>query len=185
MDGMTFSLSKNEVFYTHTPGDAVHITQGEVFVYIAPWSEKEGRAGRRILLCECACDRVIPSFAWCDSNYTQWRFLIVAKTETAAGRVMPGKATLVLKRKFLHEAGIDTIDTEGYEGSLTEFYRSRELNENIFMERGEKDTKNLKALSAGIIESAVTGNSASGGSRDDILFATVRVACEKCGISNK
>lgn len=176
-----FTLKKGEVYYTHASGDVIRILAGAVCVYIAPWSEKDGAAGRRILLCEAEAERMIPAFSWRDKDYQQWRFLIVAKSDQVTAVAMPGAATLILKRRFLSSAGIQTFDSEGYENSLTEYYKSKTLNENIFIQRGEKNVAKVTKTSVGVIVGAVSGKEMLQGGSEDILYGVMKFACKKCG----
>ncbi len=182
MDNKMIELQKNETYYTLSPTDAIRILEGEVYIYIVQISEKTGNVGRRILLAEYGNNKVIPAFAWRDQNYDQWRFLLVAKTEKVLAEVMPGAMTIVLKRRFLTNVGIETFENEGYEGSLIEYYKSRMLNENIFIQRGEKNVQNASKASAGVIAGAISGKSSIHGTDDDILYEIMHFACEKCGI---
>ena len=115
-----FELTKTSLFYTHEPEDAIRVVEGSVYVYIVPWSEESTKAGKRVPLCEVEADHSIPAFAWRDMNYKHWRFLLIPKTEKVVLETMPGAATLILKRRFLANAGITTFEAEGFEASLAE-----------------------------------------------------------------
>ena len=57
-----FELAKTMTFYTHEPEDAIRIVEGGVYIFIVPWSEESGKAGKRVPFCEMDADHFIPSF---------------------------------------------------------------------------------------------------------------------------
>lgn len=181
-----FELAKTSLFYTHEPDDAVRVVEGSVYVYIVPWSEESSKAGKRVPLCEVEADHSIPAFAWRDQNYKQWRFLIVPRTDKAVLEILPGSATLILKRRFLANAGITTFETEGFEGSLAEYYVNNELKDDIFLKRAEQNAPKDQGKSFKLMAEAVTGSRGSGfglGDSSDILYSTLAFGCSKAGIT--
>ena len=181
-----FELTKTDLFYTHDPNDAIRVIDGSIYVYIVPWSEETGKAGKRVPLCEVEADHSIPSFAWRDSNYRQWRFLMIPRTDKVTLEILAGSSTLILKRKFLANAGITTFDSEGFEGSLAEYYVNNELKDDIFLQRAEKNAPKAQEKSFSIMAEAVSGSqgmSAGLGDQSDILYGTLAFACKKAGIS--
>ena len=178
----SITLTRADVFYTEQPETAYRVAAGSVYVYIVPWDQEKQRAGRRVSVTEVGEGWVIPSFAWRDGNYREWRFLLVAKTEQAILERMDVQVNRVLKRKFLAQAGIQTFEQEGFEGSLTEYYQRNELKDDVFLERAERnEPKNVQA-SLEVIGKAVAGgkNDAAGVTA---LERAVRFACAKAGIS--
>ena len=181
-----FELTKTSMFYTHQPEDAIRVVEGSVYVYIVPWSEESGNAGKRVPLCETEADHSIPAFAWRDQNYKQWRFLIIPKTDKAVLEILPGSATLILKRRFLANAGVTTFEAEGFEGSLAEYYVNNELKDDIFLKRVERNAPKDQVKSFKLMADAVTGSQGGSiglGDASDILYNTLAFACKKAGIT--
>lgn len=127
-------LSGSDVLYTHNKSDAYRVTHGRVFIFIVPW--ENGKAGRRISLCEMEEGRVIPSLAYRDRDYKSWRFALAASGESAELELMPDHVTSVLQRKFLNSIKLDTFVQEGFEGSLSEYYKSELVKDEVIIERG-------------------------------------------------
>ena len=180
-----FELLKTQLLYTHEPENAIRIIRGSVYVYIVPWSEENQKAGKRVPLCEVEEEHSIPSFAWKDSNYRDWRFLIIAKTDSVILETVKGGATRVLKRRFLTNAGINTFEVEGFEGSLTEYYVNNELKDDIFLQRSEKIAPEDQKKSFRVITDAVGGKRGASfglGDQTDHLYATLAYACKKANI---
>ena len=178
-------LTRTTVFYTHEPEDVIRIVEGSVYIYIVPWSEENGKAGKRVPLCEIEADHSIPAFAWRDRNYKQWRFLIIPKTDKVVMEILPDAATLILKRKFCMNIGITTFETEGFEGSLTEYYVNNELKDDIFLNRVERNAPEDQKKSFHLMAEAVTGNQRplfGLGDKSDILYNTLAFGCKKAGI---
>ena len=181
-----FELTKTSLFYTHEPEDAIRVVEGSVYVYIVPWSEESTKAGKRVPLCEVEADHSIPAFAWRDMNYKHWRFLLIPKTEKVVLETMPGAATLILKRRFLANAGITTFEAEGFEASLAEYYVNNELKDDIFLQRTEMNAPKDQERSFKVMADAVTGGQGAGvglGDQSDILYSTLAFACKKAGIT--
>ena len=181
-----FELTKTSLFYTHEPEDAIRVVEGSVYVYIVPWSEESTKAGKRVPLCEVEADHSIPAFAWRDMNYKHWRFLLIPKTEKVVLETMPGAATLILKRRFLANAGITTFEAEGFEASLAEYYVNNELKDDIFLKRTEMNAPKDQVKSFRVMADAVTGRQGAGaglGDQSDILYSTLAFACKKAGIT--
>ena len=112
MGDTTILLKKTEVLVLHSARDAYYICSGTVIVYIVPWNAKEQQAGKRVKLCEVEVEKTIPGFVWRDQDYQEWRFALVPKSEEAELRTIENGATLVLKKRFLSNAGIDSYDME-------------------------------------------------------------------------
>lgn len=94
------------------------MTRGSVQVYIIPL-RATGEAGRALPLRPVETNRVIPAFSHGSDNGRQWRFRITASSpEGAELKLLRQGATVPLKRRFLQDAGLDTWEEEGYEGSL-------------------------------------------------------------------
>ncbi|MBQ9252441.1 MAG: NHLP bacteriocin export ABC transporter permease/ATPase subunit [Clostridia bacterium] len=180
-----FELKKTEQYYTHSPEDAIRVLEGSVYLYIVPWSEETGKAGKRVAFCEVEAEHSIPSFAWKDGSYRQWRFLIIAKTDHVQLEIIPRGATLILKKRFLAGANIQTFDVEGYEGSLVEYYINNELKDDIFLQRAERNAPEDRQKTFTAIGQAVGGdqNGAFGlGDQADLMYATLAFACKKAKI---
>lgn len=172
-------LSGPDVFYTHEKMDAYRVEHGEVFVYIVPW-EKE-KPGRRILLCEAAEGRVIPSLVFKDQDYKNWRFAFVAKGEDATLDILSNKVTSALHRNFLNRIGIKTFDQEGFEGSLTEYYKREDVKDKAYIEKAQHAAPEATAATFGVVKAAfqedmqysLSGNEA---------YRALSFLCSKMGI---
>lgn len=139
MSAEIIHLKKTDETITHNPRSAFSVDEGDVLVYVVPWSEtRDEIAGQRVMLCEVNAGHSIPAFAWKDQSFVSWRFMITPRQESAAMHVIEGGATIPLKKRFLSNAGISTYDIEGFERSLVEFYNEKKLSDDVFIERGVK-----------------------------------------------
>lgn len=172
-------LSGPDVFYTHEKMDAYRVEHGEVFVYIVPW-ERE-KPGRRILLCEASEGRVLPSLVYRDQDYRHWRFAFVAKGEDAKLDVLSNKVTSALHRNFLSRVGIDTFDQEGFEGSLTEYYKREDVKDKAYIEKAQHAAPEATAATFGVVKSAFQENAQYGTSGNE-AYRALSFLCNKMGI---
>jgi len=165
--------------YMTEPGDHVYrVASGTVLVYVAPL--KNGRPERRLLLCRAETGKVIPNFCYQDQNYTQWRFLLVAEDEAELTR-MEGAATSVLFRKFARYAGLQSFEQEGFEQSVVEFYTRESLKDNVFINRGKKDTGSVESASFGVIRDAF-GEKETQTGEEPPLYRVFAVLCRGASI---
>ena len=173
-------LTGPDVFYTEASMDAYRVEQGTVFVYIVPW--EKNRPGRRILLCEAAEGRVIPAFIYQDSDYKQWRFAFVAKGEEVQLSVMENKVTSALHRNFLRRIKIDTYEQEGYENSLTEFYKREDVKDKAYIEKAQHAAPEAKIEALGAVKAAFseTDHSSISGNAN---YQALHFVCGQLGIS--
>lgn len=148
------TLSGADVFCPQSQMDAYRIEQGEMFIYIVPW--KNGKPGRRVLLCEAATGKMIPAFVYKDMDYAQWRFAFVPKSEEVVLSVKKNSVTSILQRNFLNRAGLSTYTQEGFEGSLAEFYKREVLKDDAFISKGQQAEPEAKAAAFDAIKGAFT-----------------------------
>ena len=172
-------LSGPDVFYTQEPMDAYRVEQGVVFVYIVPW--EKNRPGRRILLCEAVEGRVIPAFVYRDHDYKQWRFAFVAKGEEAKLTVMQNKVTSALHRNFLRRIKMDTYEQEGYENSLTEFYKREDVKDKAYIEKAQHAAPEAKAEAYGAVKAAFA-DTVHSGLAGNANYQALHFVCKELGI---
>ena len=170
-------LSGTDSFIPQNPKDAYRVVSGTVLVFIAPW--KGGAPGRRLLLCEVPQGKVIPAFVYRDSDYQQWRFILVAK-DTAELSVMENQVTRILHRRFCQLANLST--EEDFCPALVDFYNREKLKDDIYIGRGKKQTPNVNIASYGVIRKAFHTNPEITSSNDP-LYRAVAFGCRKRNIS--
>ena len=129
-------LTGADVYITEKEEDAFAVLSGSVFVFIVPL--RDGQPDIRQLLCEVTEGHVIPSFAYRDKDYVNWRFLLAARDNAALKR-LPNAATSVLHRRFVESAGLKNYAAEGYENSLIEYYKRDTLKAAAFIQVDDID----------------------------------------------
>lgn len=165
-------------YVTEETGDAFRVETGSVFVFVAPL--KNGKPNRRLLLCEVDQGHLIPSFSFRDSEYVNWRFILVPKDEADIVR-LPGKATSVLFRKFAKTAGLESFQQEGFPQSVIEYYKRESLKDDVYIGLGKKNKPSIDIASYGVIKQAFdSGEQRIDG--DDPLYRTVAYACRATSI---
>lgn len=165
-------------YITEETGDAFRVETGSVFVFVAPL--KNGKPNRRLLLCEVDQGHLIPSFSFRDSEYVNWRFILVPKDEADIVR-LPGKATSVLFRKFAKTAGLESFQQEGFPQSVIEYYKRESLKDDVYIGLGKKNKPSVDIASYGVIKQAFdSGEQRIDG--DDPLYRTVAYACRATSI---
>lgn len=165
-------------YVTEETGDAFRVETGSVFVFVAPL--KNGKPNRRLLLCEVDQGHLIPSFSFRDSEYVNWRFILVPKDEADIVR-LPGKATSVLFRKFAKTAGLESFQQEGFPQSVIEYYKRESLKDDVYIGLGKKNKPSVDIASYGVIKQAFdSGEQRIDG--DDPLYRTVAYACRATSI---
>ena len=75
MDNL-ISLKGGDTYITNKEADAFKVSEGTVLVYVVPL--KNGKPGRRSFIYQAESNEVIPSFAYKDIEYCEWRFCLVA-----------------------------------------------------------------------------------------------------------
>lgn len=170
----TISLQNSESFVTTASDDVFRVISGSMGIYIAPW--KNGKTGRRILLCEAKSGTVVPSFAYRDQDYMHWRFVFVAREETELKR-LPSSATTVLLSKFALRVGLNNVSEEGFENSVVEWYKRELVKDNIFIERGKQQAPKAKSASYSAIKEALsTGENYV--ESDNTVYKTIAYVCQ-------
>ena len=165
-------------YVTEESGDAFRVDTGSVFVFVAPL--KNGKPNRRLLLCEVNQGHLIPSFSFRDSEYVNWRFILVPKDEADIVR-LPGKTTSVLYRKFAKTAGLESFQQEGFPQSVIEYYKRESLKDDVYIGLGKKNKPSVDIASYGVIKQAFdSGEQRIDG--DDPLYRTVAYACRATSI---
>ena len=138
-------LYGTDTYITETAKDAFRVASGSVLVFIAPL--KKGSPDIRRMVCEVTEGHLIPSFAYRDENYVNWRFLFTTRDEAELIR-LPGMATSVLYRRFAEAAGVEGYKEEGFEKSLIEHYQRESLKDNIFINLGDKQGSGILPIMA-------------------------------------
>lgn len=174
------TLAGADVFCPQESGDAYRVERGEIYVYIVPW--KNEKAGRRILICNAAEGRVIPSLVYRDREYSHWRLAFVPKSEEAVLSVMKNSVTSVLYRSFLQRSGIDTYAQEGFENSLVEFYKREDLKDDAYIAKGQQAEPKAKEAAFDAIKGAFRENTLTGLS-GSAAYQALAFACDKLGIT--
>ena len=165
-------------YVTEETGDAFRVETGSVFVFVAPL--KNGKPNRRLLLCEVNQGHLIPSFSIRDSEYVNWRFILVPKDEADIVR-LSGKATSVLYRKFAKTAGLESFQQEGFPQSVIEYYKRESLKDDVYIGLGKKNKPSVDIASYGDLKQAFdSGEQRIDG--DDPLYRTVAYACRATSI---
>ena len=165
-------------YVTEETGEAFRVETGSVFVFVAPL--KNGKPNRRLLLCEVNQGHLIPSFSFRDSEYVNWRFILVPKDEADIVR-LSGKATSVLYRKFAKTAGLESFQQEGFPQSVIEYYKRESLKDDVYIGLGKKNKPSIDIASYGVIKQAFdSGEQRIDG--DDPLYRTVAYACRATSI---
>ena len=118
--GNKIHLDGTDSYITEGTKDAYKVQTGTVLVFVAPL--KGGNPYRRRMLCEVGEEHLIPSFAFQDAEYRQWRFILVPQSE-ADLVLLQGQATSVLYRKFAKNAGLENFQQEGFAQSVVDFYK--------------------------------------------------------------
>ena len=171
-------LCETDSLVTEEEKDVYKVQSGSVIVYIVPW--KAGKPGSRIRLCEVEAGRLIPSLAYTDADYTQWRFVLKPQNE-ASLQLLPGLATGPLREKFAEKAGIENFSQEGFSKSLTDFYKRSSLKDHVFLGIKDRQKSDFNIANYGVIEGAFrSGEEQING--NDPLYRTVVFACRKNSI---
>ena len=173
-------LKGGSYYVTPNNTDAYRVLSGSVLVYIVPWKKQE--IGRRSLLCEVQEGNLIPSFAYRDMDYQQWRFCFVA-VEEAALEQMPDMCTMPLRKKFLRHAGVTNFEQEGYENALVDCYRMNLVREDGYFIRTDIEKKETQARTNRLITSLFEKQAASELQKGDLaLYQVVSLLCHKAKI---
>lgn len=179
-DHNSIFLSGPDVFYPQQKMDAYRVEEGQVFVYIVPM--EKGQPGRRILLCEAGAGRVIPALVYRDQDYKSWRFALVAKGEHATLVPMPNKVTSALHRNFLAKAQLMTYAQEGFEGSLTEFYKREDVKDKAYIEKAQNAAPKATAAAYSVVQAAFEDQVHLENGGNDV-YHCLQFLCGKMGIS--
>ncbi len=173
-----FHLYGTDSYITEGTKDAFRVATGSVFVFVAPM--KGGKPNRRLLLCEISEGHLIPSFAFQDSEYVNWRFILVPRDE-ADLILLPGMATSVLYRRFARTAGLESFQEEGFQQSLIDFYKRESLKDNIYIELGQKNRPDVDIATYGVIRQAFRAEEKNI-QGDEPIWRAVAFACRHSSI---
>ncbi len=175
-------LSGSKAHYTNTSKkmDAFRVKSGKVLVYIVPW--EKNKAGRRIFLCEVDKGSVIPSFVFKDNDHKSWCFALVAKESEAKLEPLPGKATKVLQQKFLSRSGIKTFEQEGFEGSLSEFYKGEEVKDKALITKVKTAVSNAVREIFGVVGGVFDDGKGAASLSGNDVYRALSFLCGEMGI---
>lgn len=171
-------LYSTDTYISEDARNAYRVLEGSVLVFVAPI--KNGKAERRQLLCEVGQGHLIPAFSYRDSEYVNWRFILVPRSE-ATLLLLPGMVTSVLHRKFAARAGLENYPQEGFEQSLVEFYKREALKDDVYIGLGKKNKPGVDIGSYGLIKKAFDAQEhrVEG---DDPLYRALAFACGTASI---
>lgn len=151
INGTRILLHGMESIETTDPNTAYRVSNGAVIVFIAPLNGSQ--LGKRLPLCEVDTGRIIPSFAYRDHEYTEWRMILVAK-EDAELVEMKDSVTSILRKNFVKKAGLTHYEEEGFENSLLDHYRRELVKDNIYFEREKRQEPEVRNASYTAIKDA-------------------------------
>lgn len=136
------SLKGGDVYLTHSETTAYKVVEGTVLMYIVPL--KKGQPGRRSFIYQAEKNEVIPSFAYKDIEYCEWRFCLVAVDRAELLPIENG-CTKTLKERFSKKANIKNFSREGYNGGLVDQYRINIVTEDGFIRRTQHQREDTAA----------------------------------------
>ena len=133
-----------------TEQSAYFIRSGSVFVYVTQW--KDGRSGKLCRLCSLQAGDVIPTLAYQDEDFVQWRFVVKAKGESAVLEEIPRAVTSVARGNFARKAQLDEYRVEGFEKSIIEQYKKEEVKGQLYDSIVRKADDQVPVKTAGLIQ---------------------------------
>lgn len=114
----------------YTKQSAYLVKSGSVFVFAAKWDGK--KEIKLCQLCSLKAGEIIPTLAYQDEDYVQWRFIIKAKGENAELEEIPNGVTSAGRANFAQKARLNKYAMEGFENSVIEQYKAEELNGKLY-----------------------------------------------------
>ncbi len=175
MDNL-ISLKGGETYITNSETNAYKVLEGTVLVYVVPI--KNGKPGRRSFIYQAESNEVIPSFAYKDIEYCEWRFCFAA-VDSARLMVIENGSTKVLRERFSKKVGIKNVSKEGYNGSIVDRYRLNIVTEDGFIRR----TQHLREDTASNILTLIYNSfrkkkfSFSEGNSNNLLYNAMSILC--------
>lgn len=147
-------LSGSDYYIVPNAADAYSVEDGSVFVYIAPVNN--GHPKNPLNYCDISAsdnDTTIPGFVYEDPAHTKWRLIIKAKSEQAVVKPLFRGNAASLQKIFLERRQIQTIDQEGFENSLVDYYVKKvKLADRVYIDKAtradreaQKDVHNILA----------------------------------------
>ena len=197
-EGNIIELKKNEQFYSAYIDERYWLLEGGVQIFVVEWFGAEKtinrQAGRGVSLIQLTAHTEnnieIPSLCYTDPNTDrQWRFSIKATQPGTRLEIRQG-ASLILKKNFLREAGINSYEAEGgkaghgFENSLIALYRGQQAKDAAAIHAGGKNAQNIKKEGLDVIASGMNEIDTPLIRNGSNLYKTVVYAANKCGISN-
>ena len=151
LENKTISLTGAQQYLTDHAGDMFQVLSGTVNIYIAPL--KDGKPEKKLFLYAAGQGQRFPAFCCRDSEYKNWRFLLLAEGSAELSVVSDG-CTSILYKNFARRVSQKGFEEEGFEGSLISFYDRNSLQENLFFEREKKGAPKTEMASYGILADA-------------------------------
>lgn len=145
------ALSGSQQYLTEHPGDMFQVLSGTVNIYIAPL--KEGRPEKKLFIFGAEQGQRFPAFCYRDSEFRNWRFVLMAESNAELS-VVPDGSTSILYKNFAKKVSLTGFAEEGFEGSLISLYDSNSLQENLYFERAKKGAPKTEMASYGILADA-------------------------------
>lgn len=117
------TLSDKQYILSQEKNELFRLNKGEIEVYIIPYTG--GHPGKPERFCQIKDtdrQRAIPALVYTDGANTTWHLLIKSSGEKAVLSVTEFLPSSVAYKNFLKKGHCNTYETNGFEGSLIEFY---------------------------------------------------------------
>ncbi|MBE6812049.1 MAG: NHLP bacteriocin export ABC transporter permease/ATPase subunit [Ruminococcaceae bacterium] len=175
MDNL-ISLKGGDTYITNSEVNAYKVTEGTVLVYVVPM--KNRKPGRRSFIYQAECNEVIPSFAYKDIEYCEWRFCFVA-VDSAKLSVIENGSTRVLREKFSKKAKIKNFSREGFNGGLVDQYRINIVTEDGFIKRTQHQREDTASNILNLILNSFRNMkfNVSEGNSHNLLYNAMSILC--------
>ena len=158
-----------------TDQSAYLVKKGEVFVYVTKW--KDGKNEKLCRLCSMQLGDVIPTLAYQDDDYIQWRFVIKAKAGDAELEEIPKAVTSVVRARFAQKAELTQFKVEGFEKSIIEQYKKEEVQGELYHFLVIKGEEQIPKKTTGLIKQLFDDSKNVDIQDDDSCIKAVKYAC--------
>lgn len=159
-----------------TEQDAFLIKEGEVFVYVTKWLH--GKSEKLCRLCAMKKGDVIPTLAYQDEDFIQWRFVIKAKAGNALLEQIPNSVTSVVRANFAKKANLEQYKIEGFEKSIVEQYKKEEVQGQLYHFLVIKGEEQVPAKTKSLITQLFNDSDSVVVQDDDSCMRAVKYACK-------
>ena len=156
-------LSSTDQLITENACDAYRVEKGKIFLYITPI--REGKPGLPEFYCEISdadAQPVFPALDHVDRNHQRWRLMIKTAGEDAVLEKLPNAVTHELEESFLLRKNIQTLEKEGFQNSLIEYYTDRiTLRDHAFISRSKEADKKSSQKVVGVLKNTFSTDAQS------------------------